>query len=785
MSALKIETSSLIRGAMAAAVLLALFGAPSCTDTGLYKWTKDPYQANKLAVSGRVCSDDPRQRNFPVKILFLVDTSQTLLDPANDNGGERGKAVNDVITTWSKNTNYSFGVISFGGQVRNLVDGGFTRDTSLLGAAATTVQGSSGGCKAGRCRDLESAVNLASSIITGDILAGDAGEIARTSYVVVLFAGGAQSPPLGRCACRDQDAETEPDKWVDCPWTECDASPAAGQIPACPTTNYAGTSCPDTFTHWVLPKDPAKNGLDTVPAGCNPCELCCVFPTGGRTESCEERRIVGTVRSLKSFATDNGAAQLQFHTTYLPDLATRTPPDPFAPLPCQNASGADVSVAADRARVVRLLSEMAFAGGGSFKQFYDDATKQKLPITFEHVDLFTAREPLVIKELVVTNANALPTDKGLRADSDQDGLPDEQEQRLGTCPQDPDSDSDGVNDLIELKLARDPLKAEDPIECVDLEVSDSTSDNLCPDPKDPAAPTTRQRKIYLDRDKDGLNSCEERLLGTSDSLIDSDADGIPDRVELVAGTNYLSVDPLQDPDFDGILNRDEVRGHTDPRANDAQEQLDLAYRYEELDEGIKDVLSFTEFPPRVSGVLLRAVSGNSNPGIGQLKFDPGDATNPPTLSWTDPFDVADGKFGAPVDVSVPNKEGYILRSGSEERFITVWVDGKNHYPPKTIVDKIIISSARKNCLRFRVRNITLIETLQAYANTSEGLFKGAAGDNNIFLYFAEAPKEAKDGFGIFRIANTVPNYKLGPPETRTPKNIAEVTFTDDDFIIFE
>ncbi|PID38781.1 MAG: hypothetical protein CSB49_03830, partial [Proteobacteria bacterium] len=335
------------------ATLLLLLGAvgatPGCTDTGLYKWTTDPYQANKLAVSGRVCSDDPRQRNFPVKVLFLIDTSQTLLDPANDNGGERGKAVNDVITTWSKNSNYSFGLISYGGPVRNLVEGGFSRDTSLLSAAATTVQGSSGGCKAGRCRDLESAVNLASSLITGDILGGDAGEIARTSYVVVLFAGGAQAPALGRCACRDQESETEADNWPNCPWTECDASPAAGQIPACPTTNYGGTSCPDTFTHWVRPETPDQ----AVPAGCAACQLCCVFPTGGRTESCEERRIVGTVRTLKTFAINNGAAQLQFHTTYLPDLATRTPPDPFAPLPCLNASGADVSVSADRARVVR------------------------------------------------------------------------------------------------------------------------------------------------------------------------------------------------------------------------------------------------------------------------------------------------------------------------------------------------------------------------------------------------------------------------------------------------
>lgn len=339
-----------------------------------------------------------------------------------------------------------------------------------------------------------------------------------------------------------------------------------------------------------------------------------------------------------------------------------------------------------------------------------------------------------------------------------------------------------MSDLIEVKLARDPLVAEEPLECVDLESTKITLDALCAKPGDPQ---TKEQRIYADKDRDGLNACEERLLGTDDSLFDSDADGLPDKVELVAGTNYLAVDPLQDPDFDGQLNRDEVRTHTDPRANDAQEQLDLAYRYEEVDEGIKPVLSFSQ-PPTITGVAVRTASSSSQPGVGLLRFDPADANlpgAPPSLSWQDAADGTNG-FGPAVDVSVPRKDGYVLQSFRDDRYIRVMVDGKGHYLPKLTVDRIVISGAMRNCLRFRVRNITLLPTRQAYATTPQGPLKGTAGDNTVYIYFAQAPKEAKDGYGIFRVASALLNYQQGPPETRTPKQ-AELTFTDDDFVIFE
>ncbi len=201
----------------------ALAGWLSCTDAGLYQWRKDPYQANKLTVSGTVCTDDPHQRNFPVKILFMIDTSSQLMSEKNDPFGNRGRAVEEIVSVWGKAPNYSFGILSFGPKARNLIDTGFSRDATKLDAAIAMIKGSGGiasPCIGGRCRDLRAAFSLASSIITGDLLSGDPGEIARTTYVLVLFAGGPPVPPMGRCPCRDKG--TDEKLWGKCTWTDCD-----------------------------------------------------------------------------------------------------------------------------------------------------------------------------------------------------------------------------------------------------------------------------------------------------------------------------------------------------------------------------------------------------------------------------------------------------------------------------------------------------------------------------------------------------------------------------------
>ncbi len=795
----------------------------SCTEAELYDSLDTPYQANKLTVSGTVCTDDPHERNFPVKILFIMDTSKAIQAEANDNHGWRGKAISEILDIWGKSPNYSFGIITYGAQARNLIDDGFTKDSSVLSAATASVSGSGGITSPVLRRDLRSALSQASNVLTGDILSSDPGLVARTTYVLVLLASGPPVPAVGRCECRDKATEDyvtmedadgntiQHEMWAGCPWSECEGCKVTCpehcacdsaisdqdcfvQPSACggcsrnefcdsdflckeKSDEYAGApictvgviqkppNTPDTFTQWVPPATP---GI-TLPAGANTCSLSCVYENGmGHPGSCEERVLVNMVREMKTFAKINGAAQFQLHTTYLPDKMVRNPDDPFAP-PC--------SAEADQARATRLLSEMAFAAGGGFTQF-----GAAMAISFRKLDLHTSRDPLVIKELVVSNENVIADASGTYVDTDADGLHDEKEKILGTCLSDEDTDGDGLGDLVEIKLAHDPFVPNEPVECIDLDFTSEIGTDPCAPPGSP----DKTWKRYADRDGDKLNACEERLLGLQDTLFDSDADGIPDKVEFTAGTNYLAMDQLEDMDLDGVVNREEIRGHTDARSNDAQSQLDLAYRYEEVDEGIRDVRSITP-PPTITGITIKNVSATSDTGIGWLQYKPGP---PPTLSWRDPADMgAGGNFGEPVDISRPTADGHRLGScltdigaggctpESQERFITVMVEGPAAYPDQEITDQIAISSAPRNCLRFRVRNITLMETAVHRR-------LGTTGNNTVNVFFAEAPRGAKDSYGVFRVRSIQLNYKKGPPEERTPKT-AEITVADDDFSIFE
>jgi hypothetical protein len=801
-----------------------LFG---CTEAGLYQWKTTPYQANKLTVSGTVCSDDLHQSNFPIKILYVIDVTNALKTSNNDPNGMRGKAIEEMIGVWGKNPNYHFGIIAFGSKAKNMLTDatglkpiGFSRDFSKLSNAVAEIKSGGGAtlsevaaCRAGRCRDIRAGLSLANSVITGDLLAEDPGVAARTTYVVIMFAGGPPVPPMGRCPCRDKDEEKKGGIWEGCAWTDCECdvtcdtaisncsddgksclpictpscdddefcdpslmpwqcvTGAPVSLPTVPPLSSAPSAKPDTFTFHEPP-----------PTSAGACKgVTCVYAAGGNPESCEEKVLVLDVRELREFVMKNGAGQFQFHTTYLPDgdAATRQTNDPYyppGPAPCAG------DAAADEARSVRLLSQLAYAGGGGFSKFI---TAAQIPDGFLKIgrDIYSTSDALVFKELVVFNRNVLPQSDGIYPDTDSDGLVDALEEKLGTCISDEDTDGDGVSDAIEVKIASDPLvpqlKSDRP-ECIDLKSSQEPGDDPC---------NPGQSKVWTrfedDKDGDELNACEERLMGTDDTLFDTDADGIPDRIEFLVGTNYLAVDPLLDSDLDGLVNRDEVRGHTDPRSNDAQSQLDLAYRYEEVNEGLKQVLGFTQ-PKSITGVTVKNVSPQTTPGVGRLKFNPGP---PPTLEWRDYGDMdTGGNFGPAVDVSKPNKDGYRLTScrmvagqagqctpESANKFITVSVEGPAAYPPSVLIDKINISSAMRNCLRFTVRNITLMET------GVDRVLK-TAGNNIVEIYFAEAPQRAKTGYGIFRIASVRLNYTKGPPEIRTP-DFPEITFTDEDFVL--
>ncbi len=91
-----------------------------------------------------------------------------------------------------------------------------------------------------------------------------------------------------------------------------------------------------------------------------------------------------------------------------------------------------------------------------------------------------------------------------------------------------------------------------------------------------------------DVDFDGLARCEELLLRTSTEVYDTDADGVPDGLELVVGTDPSKSDALADSDLDGVRNGDEIRAHTGIGFEEASQRPDLAYRYKTEELGINE-----------------------------------------------------------------------------------------------------------------------------------------------------------------------------------------------------
>jgi hypothetical protein len=114
-----------------------------------------------------------------------------------------------------------------------------------------------------------------------------------------------------------------------------------------------------------------------------------------------------------------------------------------------------------------------------------------------------------------------------------------------------DSDQDGLMDGLEVRMGLDPL------------VPDVI--NGC--------------NLSLDEDGDRLNTCEERVLGTDPCIGDTDGDAVPDLVETLSMTNPLVPEDLLDSDRDGITNVAEVEAHGDPLSADLDFHRERGYGY--------------------------------------------------------------------------------------------------------------------------------------------------------------------------------------------------------------
>ncbi|PIE15091.1 MAG: hypothetical protein CSA66_08245, partial [Proteobacteria bacterium] len=308
-------------------------------------------------------------------------------------------------------------------------------------------------------------------------------------------------------------------------------------------------------------------------------------------------------------------------------------------------------------------------------------------------------------------------------------------------------DGDGIGDLIEVLAGLRPLEADAPSACEGY---------------DP----------FADSDLDGLYDCDERIVGTDPSLIDSDGDGAPDRLEVGAGLDYLHPDAELDADGDGVTNGDELQRRSDPRSADATAHLAWGYRYDIDDEGVVEE-RFAAALDNLGGVEIVGLSSGTTAGLGALEWAPAQAS----LRWRDP---GEGAFGPLVPLSEAVDGELLLPAaswaplqGEQGRAVTVRLDPAA-MPATGVIETVRVTLRARHCLTWTVRNVRLMPTIALDDDDD-----GRRGLNDVIIYFAQAP-EGRIGIpGPFRLA-AVP-FRFVPPTTREPGD-AVVEVFDAEFV---
>lgn len=139
-------------------------------------------------------------------------------------------------------------------------------------------------------------------------------------------------------------------------------------------------------------------------------------------------------------------------------------------------------------------------------------------------------------DFFAVNKSAVMNAKGFQLDSDRDGLTDDWETEFGSQylvdPKRDDSDGDGYSDSVAVRVGS---------------INTGQTFKPCND-------------SVSDVDHDGIPDCEEDLLFLDKNNPDTDADGIPDGLEVRFGSNPSDkTDSYSDGDGDGISNLDEIR----------------------------------------------------------------------------------------------------------------------------------------------------------------------------------------------------------------------------------
>jgi len=195
----KSQRSSLLVAALLTLVACSNRSIPALDDGG------DGFSSrtDRLRVHGTFCPTmDPQELRLPIKILFVVDTSQSMAvsDPTSTTTGKTGRrtAIEDVIAKLAPGDEVSYAIISFS-HVKQVLTrtapglGGFTRDPKVLESALSKLDAAAG------LADYEGAWTSVYKLLGTDISRmrkEDPRALQRSTYIVLFLADGAPSPQI-------------------------------------------------------------------------------------------------------------------------------------------------------------------------------------------------------------------------------------------------------------------------------------------------------------------------------------------------------------------------------------------------------------------------------------------------------------------------------------------------------------------------------------------------------------------------------------------------------------
>ncbi len=507
---------------LAFACVLAAAGAASgaCGNTPLERVPPVVRSVdNELQIQGEVCTSPPADAVFPVKILFLVDVSGSMIvtDPAD----VRVHAVTDVIQKYQGLPGVEFGVITFSSAIVNLTNG-FTNSPDI-GSISTAL------AQADNLTDDQGVLGAAYETLTTDMLQSTPAERARSKYIIILFSDGTPDPVCS--------ADTTPCGTTTCaPHSHCD-----------PTTILAANSqqqeqytCNPDYMICTVPKMMWGSAF-------NPPLDPSLYPqlqAGANYNTTPQ--ILASVDEIMALQNQYHVGSIEIDTNFLFPIAALS--NPLA-----------VPFALDRPAGDALLSAIAQAGNGTFQEFTADTQINFLNINFAAIQVQNS-----VVATYASNQSAVETGSALAADTDSDGLTDAEETSLGTCaalsakcPTPGDSDKDGYSDLIEVLYKTSGF-----------------------DPLDPTKPATPCAMPGTDSDGDGLMDCEETFLKTDPLNVDTDGDLLSDLVEIRNGMDPLDpTDAHGDINRDGILNLNEIQIGLNPSAQVTYAERQFAFTY--------------------------------------------------------------------------------------------------------------------------------------------------------------------------------------------------------------